>query len=109
MNNDNLWKQLEKASKDTGEKLWRMPLDEAFRNEMKGTITDLQNLGNVGRYGGACSAAGFLEHFIEGNTPWAHIDIAGTAWWKSDKPLTPKGATAFGVRLLYRLVLDNYA
>ncbi len=109
VNNDKLWSQLEKASKETGEKLWRMPLDESYRNEMKGTATDLQNLGNVGRYGGACSAAGFLEHFIEGDTPWAHIDIAGTAWWKTDKPLTPKGATAFGVRLLYRLVADNYA
>ncbi len=109
VNNDNLWTQLEKASRTTGEKLWRMPLDEAYRNEMKGSVSDLQNLGNLGRYGGACSAAGFLEQFIEGDTPWAHIDIAGTAWWKSDKATVPKGGTGFGVRLLYELVTANYA
>lgn len=80
VNDDALWSQLEKASRASGEKLWRMPLDEAYRNEMKGTASELQNLGNLGRYGGACSAAGFLEHFIEGKTPWAHLDIAGTAW-----------------------------
>ncbi len=109
VNDDKLWGQLEKASKATGEKLWRMPLDEAYRNEMKGSVSDLQNLGHQGRYGGACSAAGFLQAFIENDTPWAHIDIAGTAWWKSDRATVPKGATGFGVRLLYRLVTDNYA
>ncbi|PZQ45218.1 MAG: leucyl aminopeptidase [Micavibrio aeruginosavorus] len=109
VNDDKLWSQLEKAGKDTGEKLWRMPLDQAYRDEMTNNITDLKNLGNLGRYGGSCSAAGFLEHFIETGTPWAHLDIAGTAWWKSDKPTVPKGATGFGVRLLYRMVLDNYA
>ena len=67
------------------------------------------NLGNLGRYGGACSAAGFLEHFINDGTPWAHLDIAATAWMKAEKATVPKGATGFGVRLLYRLVLDNYA
>jgi len=109
VNNDKLWSQLESSAKHTGEKLWRMPLDEAYRNEMKGTMSDLQNLGNLGRYGGACSAAGFLEHFIDEGTPWAHLDIAGTAWWKSEKPITPKGGSGFGVRLLYNLVTANYA
>lgn len=108
VNNDDLWDKLYAASTATGEKLWRMPLDEAYRNEMKGSVTDLQNLGNVGRYGGACSAAGFLEQFIENDTPWAHIDIAGTAWWKSEKPTVPRGATGFGVRLLYQMVKDQY-
>lgn len=107
VNNDALWTNLEKASKATGEKLWRMPLDEAYRDEMRGSVSDLKNLGNLGRYGGACSAAGFLEHFIEGETPWAHIDIAGTAWWKSDKPTVPRGGSGFGVRLLYAFVTDN--
>jgi leucyl aminopeptidase len=103
--NDNaLWDDLENASKVSGEKLWRMPLDEAYRDEMKGSVSDLKNLGNQGRYGGACSAAGFLEMFIEGETPWAHLDIAGTAWIKSDKPTVPKGGTGFGVRLLYNFV-----
>ena len=108
-NDDKLWNQLETSSKATGEKLWRMPLDEAYRNEMKGNVTDLQNLGNLGRYGGACSAAGFLEQFIEEGTPWAHIDIAGTAWGKSEKATVTKGASGFGVRLLYNLVTANYA
>lgn len=109
VNDDTLWTQLEAASKASGEKLWRMPLDQAYRDEMTNNITDLKNLGNLGRYGGACSAAGFLEHFIEDGTPWAHIDIAGTAWIKADKATVPKGGTGYGVRLLYRLVLDNYA
>ncbi len=109
VNDDKLWGQLKSASKKTGEKLWRMPLDEAYREEMRNNVSDLKNLGNQGRYGGSCSAAGFLEAFIDEGTPWAHLDIAGTAWWKSDKATVPKGATGFGVRLLYRLVTDNYA
>jgi leucyl aminopeptidase len=60
------------------------------------------------RYGGACTGAGFLEHFIEGETPWAHLDIAGTAWSRSDRPTVPKAGTGFGVRLLERLITDNY-
>ncbi len=103
VNRDDLWKRLDQSGKDTSEKLWRMPLDAAFRKEMEGRVADLQNLGNLGRYGGACSAAGFLEHFIENDTPWAHLDIAGTAWSKIDKPTVPKGGTGFGVRLLNRL------
>lgn len=106
-NDDKLWSQLEKASKDTGEKLWRMPLDEAWKKEMQGKITDLQNIGN-GRYAGACTAAGFLQHFIEGKTAWAHLDIAGTAWVKSDQPTVPKYGTGFGIRLLHRFVQDNF-
>ena len=69
-------------------------------------VADLKNLGSLGRYGGACSAAGFLEHFIDKDRPWVHIDIAGTAWIHGDKPLTPKHATGFGVRLLDRYVRD---
>jgi leucyl aminopeptidase len=107
-NKDEVWSQLEAASRATGEKLWRMPLDEAYRDEMKSTVADLKNLGSLGRYGGACSAAGFLEHFIDKDRPWVHIDIAGTAWIHGDKPLTPKHATGFGVRVLDRMVEDHY-
>jgi len=68
-NDNDLWKQIENASQNTGEKFWRMPLDEAYRKEMESDIADLRNLGKTG-YGGACSAAGFLEHFInEGVKP----------------------------------------
>jgi len=106
-NDNNLWKQMEEASANTGEKFWRMPLDEAYRKEMESDIADLKNLGGTG-LGGACSAAGFLEHFIKDDVKWAHIDIAGTAWWKSDKPTTPKGGTGFGVRALDDLVKNHF-
>ncbi len=107
-NKDDVWTQLEAASKATGEKLWRMPLDEAYREEMKSAVADLKNLGSLGRWGGACSAAGFLEHFIDKDRAWVHLDIAGTAWINGDRPLTPRHATGFGVRVLDRLVGDYY-
>lgn len=106
-NDEKLWKQLETSSGETGEKLWRMPLDEAWKKEVKGSMTDLQNIGKS-RDAGSCVAAGFLEHFIEGNTPWAHLDIAGMAWTKSDQPAVPKFGTGFGVRLLHNFVRENY-
>lgn len=106
-NDDKLWSQLHEASQNTGDKFWRMPLDKAYKEEMVSEVADLKNLGD-GPYGGACTAAGFLEHFIEDNTKWAHIDIAGTAWWKSDKPTTPKGGTGFPVRALNDLIKNHY-
>ncbi len=108
VNNDTLWKQLSEASDATGEKMWRMPLDVAYRKEVESEIADLRNLGNLGRYGGACSAAAFLEHFVNEGTEWAHIDIAGTAWWKSDKATTPKGGTGFSVRALNAYIAQNF-
>ncbi len=108
VNDNKLWRQMEGASAATGEKLWRMPLDEVWKKDMESPTADLQNLGKSGRYAGACTAAGFLEHFIEHNTPWAHMDIAGTAWRKSDQPTVPKFGTGFGVRVLDRLISDHY-
>ncbi len=107
-NDDTLWKNMSAAAEKSGEKIWRMPLDEAFRTEMESSVADLKNLGSLGRWGGACSAAGFLEHFIDKDVKWSHWDIAGTAWWKSDKPTTPKGGTGFGVRSLDQLVEEAY-
>ena len=108
VNNDDLWKDMETASAQTGEKLWRMPLDEVWKEAMVSNVADLQNLGKTGRYGGACTAAGFLEHFIENDTPWAHMDIAGTAWRKTDQPTVPKYGSGFGVRVLNQLIAENY-
>lgn len=109
VNNEKLWSQMEKASAQTSEKLWRMPLDDFWKKDMESNNADLQNLARTtGRYGGACTAAGFLEHFIEDGVNWAHMDIAGTAFIKSDKPTTPKFGTGFGVRVLDRLIADNY-
>ena len=106
VNDDKLWEQMETASDTTGEKLWRMPLDKVFKDDMVSNVADLQNLGKSGRYGGACTAAGFLQHFIEGNTPWAHMDIAGTAWRKADQPTVPKYGSGFGVRILHELIVN---
>jgi leucyl aminopeptidase len=103
VNNENLWSRLHKVGDATGERLWRMPLDEAYRKAMEGSISDLQNLSSWDRMGGSCTAAGFLEHFVEGKTAWAHLDIAGTAWGKGSA-LGPKGATGYGVRLLYNFI-----
>lgn len=108
VNNDALWDKLNSASTRTGEKLWRMPLDEVYKKDMEGNFGDLQNLGKSGRLGGACTAAGFLEHFINEGTAWAHLDIAGTAYIKSDKPTVPKFGTGFGVRLLNDLIAEHY-
>lgn len=94
-NNDELWTQLENSSKRTGEKLWRMPLDKAYTKEVKSPIADLKNLGNS-RYGGASTAAAFLEHFVKDDRPWAHIDIAGMTMNSKDK----KSRVSFGVRVL---------
>jgi leucyl aminopeptidase len=85
-----------------------MPLDPVFKKDMEGKISDLQNMGNMGRYAGACTAAGFLEHFVENDCPWAHMDIAGTAWIKSDKATAPKPATGFGVRILNQMIANSY-
>lgn len=106
---DQLWERMDKAGAATGERLWRMPLDDAWKKEMEGTITDTQNMAQSGRYAGSCTAAGFLWHFIANEEmPWAHMDIAGTAWVKKDQDIVPKYGTGFGVRLLDRFVADNY-
>ena len=68
-------------------------------------VADMKNVGD--RYGGSITAAQFLQRFVK-DTPWAHLDIAGMAWSDKDAPTVPKGATAFGVRLLDRLVADHY-
>ncbi len=107
VNDDTLWKQMDKASDESGEKLWRMPLDKVWSKEVESAVADVQNLGKS-RYAGACTAAAFLEHFIEDDLPWAHMDIAGTAWRKSDQPTVPKFGSGFGVRVLNDLVAKYY-
>ncbi len=103
VNDDDLWSKLDAAGKDTNEKLWRMPLDANYRKAMDSKIADISNVSNTGRDAGACTAAGFLERFIDGKTPWAHLDIAGVAWAKKGTSVAPPPAVGFGVRLLDRL------
>ena len=105
-NNDQLAARLTAAGKAVEEPLWRMPMGEAYDRQMDSEAADVKNIGS-GRDAGSITAAQFLQRFVN-NVPWAHLDIAGMAWTKKDSPLVPKGATAFGVRLLERLVADNY-
>jgi leucyl aminopeptidase len=104
-NNDDLASALQKAGAAVGEKLWRMPLGDAYDKMINSDIADMKNIG--GRWGGSITAAQFLQRFVNG-LPWAHLDIAGMAWSDKDAPTVPKGATAYGVRLLDRLVADGY-
>jgi leucyl aminopeptidase len=104
-NNDDLASALQKAGAAVGEKVWRMPLGDAYDKMINSDIADMKNIG--GRWGGSITAAQFLQRFVNG-LPWAHLDIAGMAWSDKDAPTVPKGATAYGVRLLDRLVADGY-
>ncbi|MGE4219686.1 MAG: leucyl aminopeptidase [Alphaproteobacteria bacterium] len=105
-NNDDLAEHLIAAGLATGEKLWRMPLGDAYDKLLDSPVADMKNIG--GRDAGSISAAQFLQRFIQDKTAWAHLDIAGTAWTDKENAVTPKGGTGFGVRLLDRLVADYY-
>ncbi len=104
-NNDALSEKLTAAGKATGELLWRLPMGDAYDKIINSDAADMKNVGD--RYGGSITAAQFLLRFVK-DTPWAHLDIAGMAWSDKDRATVPKGASAFGVRLLDRLVRDNY-
>ncbi len=105
-NNDQLSDRLMKAGDEVGEKLWPMPIDEAYDADIASDIADMKNVG-AGRGAGSIAGAKLLERFVN-KLPWAHLDIAGVTWSKKDKNTVPKGATAFGVRLLDRLVATHY-
>ncbi len=101
-NDDALQEQLLAASKRTGERLWPMPMYDEYKELIKSDVAEVKNSG--GRYGGVSIGAKFLEHFTEGY-PWAHLDIASVVLADKDvDPITPKGATGFGVRLLVDFV-----
>ncbi len=104
-NNDDLANNLLAAGTASGETLWRLPLGEAYDKLIKSDIADMKNVG--GRAGGSITAAQFIQRFVN-KKPWAHLDIAGVAWHGKDTPTVPKGATAYGVRLLNQLVADHY-
>ncbi len=104
-NDDRLCKRLSAAGAAVHERLWRLPMGEEFDKQIRSEAADMKNVGNRGA--GSITAAQLLQRFV-GKTPWAHLDIAGVTWSKADKPTVPKGGTAFGVRLLDRLVADYY-
>jgi leucyl aminopeptidase len=97
-NDDDLSARLERAGQASGERVWRLPLWDPYKDMVKSDIADVKN--SAGRPGGAITAAAFLSAFVDGY-PWAHLDIAGTAWVdRQTKAYTPKGATGGAVRLL---------
>ncbi len=104
-NDDKLAGDLMSASKATGEKLWRMPLDKAFHRMIDGKTADIKNIG--GRWAGSCTAAAFLERFIK-DTPWAHLDVAGTAMDSGRTDINTSWGSGWGVRLLDRFVADHH-
>jgi len=91
------------ASKAEGERMWPLPLEEDYKDYLKSAFADVANVG--GRYGGAVTAALFLKEFSE-DTPWVHLDIAGTAWLDENKPFLAKGPSGVAVRTLVRLAMD---
>jgi leucyl aminopeptidase len=96
-NDDAIYERFHKANAEAGEKMWRLPLDDEYKDNIKSTIADIVNSG--GRWGGAINAAMFLKEFAE-DTPWIHLDIAGTAWMEDQKPWISKGPSGIALRSL---------
>ena len=106
-NDDKLSNQLLEAGKKVNEKLWRMPLHKNFDKLIDSKNADMQNINYVGG-AGSTTAAQFLQRFVLNKTPWAHLDIAGMAFSKYGGALNSGGATGYGVRLLNKLIEDDY-
>jgi leucyl aminopeptidase len=98
---DEMFERFAKANQQAGEKMWRLPLDDEYKEGIKSNIADIVNSG--GRWGGAISAAMFLKEFAE-DTPWIHLDIAGTAWMEDNKPWIAKGPSGVALRSLVEFV-----
>src|SRR5579864_1555050 len=92
------------SAKAAGEKMWQMPIDDEYREFIKGSVADIQNIGS-GKGGGAITGAMFIKEFA-GDTPWIHLDIAGTAWNDDAKPWLAKGPTGVALRTLVHLVMS---
>jgi len=100
-----MYERFANANQQAGEKMWRLPLDDEYKEIIKSNIADMVNSG--GRWGGAISAAMFLKEFAE-DTPWIHLDIAGTAWMEENKPWIAKGPSGIALRSLVEFV-KSYA
>lgn len=109
VNDETLWGNMQTASRTSGDKVWRMPLDPSFHKMLESDIADLANIAGWHGFGGACTAAAFLEEFVDAGRPWAHMDIAGAVWTDAPKPTVPKGATGYGVRMLVDLITKSNA
>jgi leucyl aminopeptidase len=102
-NDEKMYEQFSRALDKAGEKMWRLPLDDEYKESIRSGIADIVNSG--GRWGGAITAAMFLKEFAE-DTPWMHLDIAGTAWMEENKPWIAKGPSGIAVRSLIEFVRD---
>jgi len=102
-NDEKMYERFQRAVGKAGEKFWRLPLDDEYREVIRSHIADIMNSG--GRWGGASTAAMFLKEFAE-DTPWLHLDIAGTAWMEENKPWIAKGPSGIAVRSLVEFVKD---
>ncbi|MBV9669970.1 MAG: aminopeptidase, partial [Acidobacteriales bacterium] len=100
-NDDDVSDRFRHAAHNAGERFWRLPLDEEYRDQIKSDIADIKNSG--GRYAGSVTAAKFLQEFVE-DRPWIHLDIAGTAWNDENKAHLAKGPTGVAVRTLVEFV-----
>ena len=101
-NDEKLIKKVKKSSEASGEKVWELPLWPEYSKDIKGKYADIQNLGKAGA--GTITAGAFLKEFV-GDTPWCHLDIAGTAWGPTEPSYQPKvGATGVAVRMIYNLL-----
>ncbi len=100
-NDEDIYRHFSRALERSGEKFWRLPLDAEYSDMIRSNIADIMNTG--GRYGGAITAALFLKEFV-GDTPWIHLDIAGTAWMDENKSWIPKGPSGIAVRSLVEFV-----
>ncbi|MGA8775260.1 MAG: leucyl aminopeptidase [Terriglobales bacterium] len=98
---DQMYDRFAQAMKQAGEKMWRLPLDDEYKDLIKSNIADMANAGS--RWGGAIFAAMFLKEFAE-DTPWIHLDIAGTAWMEDQKPWIAKGPSGIALRSLVEFV-----
>jgi leucyl aminopeptidase len=104
-NNDELSERLSKIGNETGERVWRMPLGPEYDKMIDSQFADVKNAGV--RNGGSITAAQFLQRFVD-NTPWAHLDIAGTAMGAPKTDINQSWGSGYGVRLLDRLVAQHY-
>jgi len=104
-NDDRLAERLNKAGEATGERVWRMPLGPEFDKMIDSKFADMKNAG--GRFAGSITAAQLLQRFVD-KTPWAHLDIAGTALGSPQTDINKSWSSGWGVQLLDRLVADYY-
>ena len=100
-NDEDIYQHFTRALQRSGEKFWRLPLDQEYLDMIRSSIADIMNTG--GRWGGASTAAVFLKEFAE-DTPWIHLDIAGTAWIDDNKSWVAKGPSGIAVRSLVEFV-----